>query len=79
MCPGGAGGVGEDRGPLVEREVRGEDDALAVVPSAHDPGQEVGPSFAVGEVNVLVDRQQTGARVGGLQTSIEAPRMGLRA
>jgi hypothetical protein len=39
---GGAGGVGEHRGPVLERQVGREDEALSFVPAADNLKEQVG-------------------------------------
>jgi len=52
---GSARRVGKDGGPLLEREVRGEDEALSLVAAADDLEEEIGISVVEGEIADLVD------------------------
>ncbi len=71
---GGAGSVGEDGGPLAERQVGGEDEALALVAAAHDLEEEVGVAVVVGEVADLVDHEKTRSRAVVAEALVEGAR-----
>src|ERR1051326_4086498 len=55
---GGAGRVGEDRGPVVEGEIRGEHKALLLVAPAHHLEEQIGVAVIEGEVSYLIDDEQ---------------------
>ena len=52
---GRAAGVGEDRRPVLEGEVRGEDEALLCVPPADDLEEPIGVAVVEGEVAQLIE------------------------
>src|SRR5690606_29522781 len=55
---GGAGRVREDGGPLLEREVGGEHEALSLVTTADDLEEEIGVAVIEGEIAELVDDEE---------------------
>src|SRR5882724_7577877 len=67
---GGAGSVREDRRPVAEREVGGEDEALLLVASADDLEQEVGVAVVERQEPDLVDDEEADTRVV-LESSLE--------
>src|SRR5579863_5426085 len=58
-------GVGEDLGPLAEREVRRDDHRRALVALADDLEDELGRAGGEGEVAELVEDHEFGAGVAG--------------
>ena len=60
----GAGRVGEDGVPLLEGQIRGDDDRFLLVAAAHELKEEVGGVRIVGQVADLIEGEERRARVG---------------
>ena len=60
----GTGRVRKDGAPLLEGEVRGDDQGLLLVPAADDLEEEVGRVRVVREIADLIDREERRSQVG---------------